>query len=245
MEGDLEKILLRSFSPTLRPISWDIKHGEKIVPFEEQRVENWTLAGEHKIYYLGCWQRKKNISIYQKWPRAGVHFNKIHTNTLAFHSALSGQSCPTSTWIKPPGSTSKTRRYKIIFDEGKICIWWRGFTLDWAATTCRGPRDTCDVSLARRRLFQSGRLTVGPRLSQTPTAPTCVNTPDFYALLWRTSDSNTQRRISLANKVSVHFITPLLPCPPALPLADASLLCESTPGISLSNNLNPGNICHV
>lgn len=66
----------------------------------------------------------------------------------------------------------------------------------------------------------------------------------FYALLRRTSDSDTQRRISLANKVTTDFITRLLSPPPALPPADASLLCEFTPGISLSNNLNPGNICH-
>lgn len=47
MEGGLEKILLQSFSPTLRPISSDIKHGEKSLPLKkngrwkiEQRLEN-------------------------------------------------------------------------------------------------------------------------------------------------------------------------------------------------------------
>lgn len=46
MEGGLEKILLESFSPSLRPISSDIKHGEKSLPLKdgrwkiEQRLEN-------------------------------------------------------------------------------------------------------------------------------------------------------------------------------------------------------------
>ncbi len=46
VEGGLEKILLKSFSPTLRPISSDIKHGEKSLPLKsgggknEQRQEN-------------------------------------------------------------------------------------------------------------------------------------------------------------------------------------------------------------
>lgn len=185
------------------------------------------------------------IYIYQKWPRAGVHFNKIHTNTLAFHSVLSGQSSKTSSWIKPPCCTDKTRRYKKNFWQGEN-VYLGARNQDWAAATCTGSHDTCDVSLAGHRLFQSGRLTVGPQLCQPPpTAPTCVNTPGFYALLWQASDSDTQRRILLANKVSVHYITPLLSRPPALPRADASLLCESTPGISQSNNLNPGNICQV
>lgn len=50
--------------------------------------EEWTKAGKHKIYYLGCWQKKKkNIS---KMARGMRHFNQIHTNTIPFHSMQQG-----------------------------------------------------------------------------------------------------------------------------------------------------------
>lgn len=63
MEGAQEKILLKSFfQPTLRPISSDIKHGEKSFLFEErcvrereQRQENTrsiTWDVDRKIVYI-------------------------------------------------------------------------------------------------------------------------------------------------------------------------------------------------
>lgn len=224
--------------------------GRKSLPLKNSgwKIEHW-LENTRSI----TWDvdRRKKVYIYQKWPRAGVHFNKIHTNTFPFHSVLSGQSRTTSSWIQPPSCTSKTGQMsgdtKYFLVRGKFALGATNSRLNCNKLEgiCRESHHTCNVALAGRSVFQPDRLTVRPQFTLKDTdGPYMCKHAGFYALPRQTSDSDTQRRISLANKVSIHFITRLLSPPPALPPADASLLCEFTPGISLSNNLNPGNICH-
>jgi len=66
VEGELEKILLESFSPTLRPISSDIKHGQKSLPLKSIRER--MNKGRETQDLLPQLLTEKNI--YQKWLQA-------------------------------------------------------------------------------------------------------------------------------------------------------------------------------
>lgn len=62
--------------------------GRKSLPLKNSRwkIEHWL---ENTRSITRDVDRKKKY-LYQKWPRAWLHFNKIPTNTLPFHSIQSG-----------------------------------------------------------------------------------------------------------------------------------------------------------
>lgn len=71
MEGELGKILLESFSPTLRPISSDIKHGEKSLSLKSSEDGNEERQEDTRSITLDVErQKKKYISIDHKWLQA-------------------------------------------------------------------------------------------------------------------------------------------------------------------------------
>lgn len=64
VEGGLAKILLKSFSPTLKPISSDIKHGEKSLPLKSGRGK---MNKGRKTQDLLPRMLTEKKYIYQKW----------------------------------------------------------------------------------------------------------------------------------------------------------------------------------
>lgn len=61
MEGELGKILLESFSPTLRPISSDIKHGEKSLSLKSSEDGNEERQEDTRSITLDVERQKKSI----------------------------------------------------------------------------------------------------------------------------------------------------------------------------------------
>lgn len=94
MEGGLEKILLESFSASLRPISSDIKHGEKSLPLKDGRWKIEQRLENKRSITLDVDQKNPTIYIYIKQLEAEAEtgdciYVQLHTLKMSGNQLLS------------------------------------------------------------------------------------------------------------------------------------------------------------